>query len=114
MFEYFYVFSVGRRIVTKRADRDDDEGDNDMQDITPEYKNIEGSHEQRLAVFNAVRGVTRAQQYYDFPDNIIEDVFFDLVDIEYIPFGQSFDVIVNIHVSSKGRYLPCPILVQGI
>lgn len=86
-----------------------------MQDITPEYKNIEGSHEQRLAVFNAVRGVTRAQQYYDFPDNIIEDVFFDLVDIEYIPFGQSFDVIVNIHVSSKRQpHLPVLTLTQKI
>lgn len=89
---------VGRRIVSKRPDRDDDEGDNDMQDITQEYKNVEGSHDQRLSVFNAVRGVSRAQQYYDYPDSMHEDVFFDLVDIEFVPFGQSFDVIINIHV----------------
>jgi hypothetical protein len=58
-----------------------------------------GSEAERLAVFNAVRGVERAQQYYSFPKKGAEDVHFDLVEIETIPFGQDFCVTVHIHVS---------------
>jgi hypothetical protein len=50
-------------------------------------------------VFNAVRGVERAQQYYSFPKKGSEDVHFDLVEIEMIPFGQDFSVTVHIQVS---------------
>lgn len=72
-------------------------------DITTDYKNPEGSHAERLSVFNAVKGVPKAQQYYDYPQRGMqqEDVFFDLVDIETIPFGQSFDIILNIHNKSS-------------
>lgn len=89
--------------MTKRIDRDDDEGDNDMMDITTDYKNPEGSYTERMSVFNAVRGVPKSQQYYDYSQRNMqqEDVFFDLVDIETIPFGQSFDVIVNIQNKSN-------------
>jgi hypothetical protein len=38
----FVFYSVGRKIVTKRHDKDDDEGDSDMEDITSQYKNPEG------------------------------------------------------------------------
>lgn len=97
------IFSVGRRIVTKRIDRDDDDADNDLMDITTDYKNPEGSHAERLSVFNAVRGLPKAQQYYEYPQRNMqqEDVDFDLVDIETIPFGQGFDVVVNIQNKSN-------------
>jgi hypothetical protein len=49
-------------------------------------------------VFNAVRGVPKAQQYYSFPKTENEDVHFDLVDIDSIPFGQEFTVTVHIQV----------------
>lgn len=74
----------------------DTQGDSDMSDVTSEYKNSEGSEEERLAVFNAIRGVPRAQQYYDIPTNTTDDVFFDLVNIEAVPIGRSFDVVVTI------------------
>jgi len=51
-----------------------------------------------VAVFNAVRGVPKAQQYYSFPQKGDEDVHFDLVEIENIPFGQEFSVTVHIQV----------------
>lgn len=50
-------------------------------------------------MFNAVRGVERAQQYYSFPKKGNEDVHFDLVEIDKIPFGQDFSVTVHIQVS---------------
>ena len=39
----FIPYSVGRKIVTKRHDKDDDDGDTDMEDITSQYKNPEGN-----------------------------------------------------------------------
>jgi hypothetical protein len=50
-------------------------------------------------VFNAVRGVERAQQYYSFPKKESEDVQFDLVELDKVPFGQDFSVTVHIQVS---------------
>lgn len=49
-----------------------------------------------MAVYNAVRGVPRAQELYDFPNKDKEDVLFDLIDIETVPFGNNFTVVVNI------------------
>lgn len=105
-FNALYSFRVGRKIVTKNPTRDDDEGDSDMLEITHEYKTTENSAAEKLSVFNACRGFQRAQQYYDFPNREMEDVFFDLVDIDMVPFGQPFDVVVNIHVSNIFKYSP--------
>lgn len=85
--------------MTKNPNRDDDEGDSDMLEVTHEYKTPDSSATERLSIFNACRGFSRAQQYYEFPNRETEDVFFDLVDIDIVPFGQPFDVVVNIHVS---------------
>lgn len=78
----------------------DTAGDGDLLDVTGDYKNPEGSEEERLAVFNAIRGVPRAQQYYDIPSNTIDDVFFDLLNIEMVPIGNSFEVVVTIENKS--------------
>ena len=53
----------------------DAEGDSDFQDITDLYKNREGSQEERLAVYNAVRGVDRAMRFYEVPgkDRVRDD-----------------------------------------
>lgn len=69
-----------------------------MLEITHEYKTNDNSATERLSTFNACRGLMRGQQYYDFPNREMEDVFFDLVDIDMVPFGQPFDVVVNIQV----------------
>lgn len=57
-----------------------------------------GSEADRLSVFNAVLGVSKAQQYYSFPQKGDEDVNFDLVEIDSIPLGQEFSVTVHIQV----------------
>lgn len=97
----FFVFnSVGRKILTKKLGATDDKGDSDLQDVTYLYKNKEGTEAERLAVYNAVRGVPRAQELYDIPNKDQEDVFFDLVDIDTVPFGENFTVVVNIENNS--------------
>lgn len=60
---------------------------------------VTGSSSERLAVFNAVKDYARAQQLYDFPSTDKYDVDFDLVEIDTIPYGDSFDVTVNVEVS---------------
>lgn len=80
---------------------DDDDGDSDMWDVTRLYKNPEGTEAERLAVFNAAKGIPKAQQFYEIPQHIKNDVFFDLIDIDAIPFGDSFDVTVIIKNESE-------------
>ncbi len=60
-YQHFFFFhsSVGRLIVTKAVGFLDRDGDDDAEDITAQYKGEEGSQEERLAVFNAVRGVDK-------------------------------------------------------
>lgn len=65
-------------------------------EVTYQYKNKEGTEAERLAVYNAARGVERAQKLYEIPDEVKEDVSFHLVDVETVPFGDNFTVVVNI------------------
>lgn len=88
-------------IVSKAVGKDDDQGDTDMWDVTQFYKNPEGSEAERIAVENAIRGVPRAQEHYKVPPKTKEDVFFDLVDIDSVPLGKEFNVIVNIKNNSN-------------
>ena len=51
-----YFFRVGKLILTKAR------GSNvvgDAEDITGDYKHKDGSNAERLAVYNAIRGVDR-------------------------------------------------------
>lgn len=94
----YTVFRVGRKIITKDPSREDDEGDSDLLEITHEYKSIESPSPERLSVIASSRGFQRLQQYYEFPDRSSDDVVFDLMDIEPIPYGQPFDCTMNIQV----------------
>lgn len=87
--------------MTKRININDPKGESDMWNVTDFYKNPEGSDAERLAVYNAVKGVPRAQHLYEIPGKEQEDVFFDLIDIDSVPFGQSFDVVVKIENKSS-------------
>lgn len=83
--------------MTKRVDVNDPDGDSDLWDVTTLYKNRENTAAERLAVYNAVRGVPGAQEFYEVQESGEEsDVFFDLIDIDTVPIGQSFDVVVKI------------------
>ena len=77
------------------AGKDDDIGERDQESIINEYKNREGSQAERLAIHNAVRGSKRAQLYYDYDENVKEDVGFDLEEIDKIEIGDEFRVRVS-------------------
>jgi transglutaminase 1 len=94
-------YHVGRKILTKRIDVTDEKRDSDKWDVTSLYKNPEGTEAERLAVYNAIKGIPKAQHLYDFPNKGEEDVFFDLIDIDSIPFGESFEVVVKIENRSN-------------
>lgn len=91
-------YRVGRKVLTKNPNRDDDEGESDMLEITHEYKTVDSSSPERLAVIASCRGYQRLQQYYEYPDRNFEDVYFDLMDIDLVPYGQPFDCTMNIQV----------------
>ncbi|CAH2104455.1 unnamed protein product [Euphydryas editha] len=101
-------YQVGRKILTKNPSRDDDESDSDLLEITQEYKAVESPTPDRLAVIASCRGYQRLQQYYEFPDRNFEDVVFDLMDIDIVPYGQPFDCTMNIqNKSHEDRTIWC-------
>ncbi|XP_045458778.1 hemocyte protein-glutamine gamma-glutamyltransferase-like [Melitaea cinxia] len=101
-------YQVGRKILTKNPNRDDDESDSDLLEITQEYKAVESPSPDRLTVIASCRGYQRLQQYYEFPDRNFEDVVFDLMDIDIVPYGQPFDCTMNIqNKSPEDRTIWC-------
>lgn len=58
-----------------------------------------------MAVFNAVKGVDKAQKMYNFPTVAQQDVGFDLVEIDSKNFGQEFSIVVNIEVGCLKTFL---------
>lgn len=95
---------MGRKILTKNPSRDDDEGESDLLEITHEYKSVDNSGPDRGTVIASCRGYQRLQQYYEYPDRNFDDVYFDLMDIDVVPYGQPFDCTMNIQV--KGFFIP--------
>ena len=89
--------------MTKSANLLDHDGNNDAEDITWQYKNAEGSPEERLAVFNAIRGNERAKRYYDedFTDGNAEDVFMDLIELDRVQYGQPYKARVILENKSS-------------
>jgi len=70
------------------------------RDITRDIMHYPGSTTERMApvssMINNVRGVDRSSNIYEFPTNKInEDVFFDLVEMEKVVFGQPFTVTIQ-------------------
>ena len=93
-----FYYSVGRLILTKAVGLMDDDTDRDAEDITWQYKNKEGSQEERLAVYNAVRGVDKAMTYYEVPDKDKEDVKMDLIELESINYGEPYKARIALEV----------------
>ncbi|KAF5296194.1 hypothetical protein FQA39_LY12648 [Lamprigera yunnana] len=98
---YCNKYHVGRMILTKQPFLYDINGDKDRQDITNDYKAKEGTQAERVSLMNAVRGLQTAQTFFDVPQNHLEDVEFELVDLEKIKIGDDFDIVVNI--KNKGN-----------
>nr|Q05187.1 RecName: Full=Hemocyte protein-glutamine gamma-glutamyltransferase; AltName: Full=Hemocyte transglutaminase; Short=TGase [Tachypleus tridentatus]BAA02134.1 transglutaminase [Tachypleus tridentatus] len=93
-------YRVGRLLLTKKIGVDDDFGDADAEDITDQYKNKEGTDEERMSVLNAARS-SGFNYAFNLPSPEKEDVYFNLLDIEKIKIGQPFHVTVNIENQSS-------------
>ncbi|XP_076269467.1 hemocyte protein-glutamine gamma-glutamyltransferase-like [Rhynchophorus ferrugineus] len=106
-------YHVGRKILTKRVDITDEKGDSDLWDVTYFYKNPENTPAERLAVYNAVRGVPKAQEFYEIPSQGEGDVAFDLIDIDTVPLGKSFEVVVEIQNNSSEERTISAVLSSG-
>nr|CAD7411873.1 unnamed protein product [Timema poppensis] len=94
-------YHIGRVIFTKAPWLFDPNGDKDREDITNQYKAEEGSATERLALMNAVRGVERAKRFYELPSISREELEFELVDLDKVNIGESFNVVVNINNKSN-------------
>ena len=58
-------FSVGRKILTKRAGANDDVGDTDAEDVTSLYKNPEGINRQRDLGDECFLTLFKTKQHYN-------------------------------------------------
>lgn len=76
----------------------DTEGDKDYEDITWQYKHKEGTQEERLAVYNAVRGVDKAMRFYEIPSKEKEDVTMELIELESVAYGDPYKARILIEV----------------
>lgn len=59
---YGFISSIGRMILTKKPFMYDPNGDRDREDITCQYKAKEGSDDERVSLYNAVRGLYSARR----------------------------------------------------
>lgn len=60
-----------------------------------------GTEEERINLYNAVRSSTRAKRFFRYPEKSLEDVSFQLMELERVPIGESFDVVVQLKVIVK-------------
>lgn len=86
-------------ILTKQPWIFDPNGDRDRQDITLDYKAKEGTEAERISLYNAVRGSELAKSFFQLPNSKLEDVEFDLVELERIKIGDDFSV--KVHIKNK-------------
>ncbi|XP_017784888.1 PREDICTED: hemocyte protein-glutamine gamma-glutamyltransferase-like [Nicrophorus vespilloides] len=97
---YCNKYHIGRMILTKQPYIFDPNGDKDRQEITNQYKAKEGTPAERLSLYNAVRCTELAKSFYALPDPGLEDLKFELQELETIKIGESFSVVVNIKNNS--------------
>lgn len=57
-----------------------------------------------MSLYNAVRSSQKAKQFFRYPNQAAEDVEFDLIELERVPLGESFSVVVNLKVPFEFFY----------
>ncbi|CAD7077040.1 unnamed protein product [Hermetia illucens] len=95
------TYHIGKMILTKRPWIFDPNGDKDREDITSIYKYKEGTKEERLSVYNAVRNTRSAKKFFEMPEEIKEDVKFQLTDLEKVNVGDPFTASIHVHNTSS-------------
>ncbi|KAL3284529.1 hypothetical protein HHI36_018687 [Cryptolaemus montrouzieri] len=98
---YCNKYHIGRLILTKKPFVYDPNGDRDREDITSLYKQKEGTEAERLSLYNAVRGSEMAKKFFAMPDSELEDMEFELKDLDKVMIGESFQAVVTIKNKSK-------------
>ncbi|KAG5896285.1 hypothetical protein JTB14_008842 [Gonioctena quinquepunctata] len=105
---YCNKYHIGRFILTKQPFMYDYNGDRDKKDITCDYKPQEGSTAERLSLMNAVRCVESAKRFYEMPEEEMEDVEFDLQELDKIKIGENFNIVVKMkNKSNEIRNVKC-------
>lgn len=108
-------YHIGRMILTKKPYVFDPLGDEDRQDVISEYKHREGTASERMALMNGVRYSERAKRYYAVAANVADDISFKLRDIDTVPIGNEFRVIVDIdNNSSEGRNIKAALTATSV
>lgn len=98
-------FHIGRKIFTKMIGQLDDytaNGVADAEDIISQYKNKEGTEDERMSVLNAAR-CGGLGFLFEQPAPGKEDVEFELFDIDKVMIGEPFLVTVRIMNKSPMR-----------
>lgn len=91
-------FHIGRKIFTKMIGQLDDftaDGVNDAEDIISQYKNKEGTEDERMSVLNAAR-CGGLGFLFEQPAPGKEDVDFELYDIDKVMLGDTFYVSLRV------------------
>nr|CCQ25772.1 transglutaminase [Macrobrachium rosenbergii] len=90
-------FHVGKQVLTKAIGDVESGGfnKNDREDITQEYKPNEGSRAERLTLYTAARRSRAARHAFRLPSEAIEDVEFNIKDVERVPIGEDFSITVT-------------------
>ncbi|XP_045463514.1 hemocyte protein-glutamine gamma-glutamyltransferase-like [Harmonia axyridis] len=98
---YCNKYHIGRMILTKKPFIYDPNGDRDREEITSSYKQKEGTEAERVSLYNAVRGSEIAKKFFAMPDREMEDMEFELKDIDKVMIGETFEAIITI--KNKGK-----------
>ncbi|XP_060519546.1 hemocyte protein-glutamine gamma-glutamyltransferase isoform X2 [Cylas formicarius] len=112
---YCNKYHVGKHIFTKKPFIFDHNGDRDREEITTQYKPKEGTEAERLSLLNAVRGTEAAKRFYEMPSSALEDITFDLVDLDKINIGEDFSVVVKVtNKSDNVRSIKCTLSAVSV
>ncbi|KAK9506648.1 hypothetical protein O3M35_008543 [Rhynocoris fuscipes] len=107
----------GYQMLTKKPFIFDPNGERDLDDVMDQYKNPEGSKEERLALIRAAMNCgSRARQVFEIEDaKQIEEIKFSLVDIDNIFIGKDFSAILKMeNTVSKSRKVQVAMSVESV
>lgn len=62
------------------------------------FQLFSGSKAERLTLYNAVQGTTRAKRFYDMPEASESQVKFELLELDKIDIGKPYSITVQLEV----------------
>ncbi|KAK9506650.1 hypothetical protein O3M35_008545 [Rhynocoris fuscipes] len=88
---------VGYKMLTKKPHIFDPNGDRDQDDIMNQYKNPEGSKEERLTLYKAAYKCSgRSCEVFEMEKaKEVEEIKFNMNDIESVEIGKNFSIVLD-------------------